>query len=105
MTYRIDLDVCFNCGLCRRVCPTEAVQYYMTGGRTHVVVDDWCIDCDLCAQICPVACIHHHPEIQPAAEQLEAAKTRARGFAKKLRDENRAIDQRIDVFVASDASR
>ena len=104
MTFRVDLGPCINCGLCRRVCPTEAVKYYTTGRRTHVIDDDWCIDCALCAHICPVDCIDHLPQIQPAPEQLELAKAKARTFAKQQRQEQRTIDDRTAAFLASKAA-
>ncbi|MCZ6544142.1 MAG: 4Fe-4S binding protein [Chloroflexi bacterium] len=101
MTFRVDLGPCINCGLCRLVCPTEAVKYYTTGRRTHVIDDDWCIDCALCAHICPVDCIDHLPQIQPAPEQLELAKAKARTFAKQQREKQRTIDDRAAAFLAS----
>jgi NAD-dependent dihydropyrimidine dehydrogenase PreA subunit len=101
VTYRIVLETCFNCGLCRRVCPTEAIKYYTTGSRTHIIDEEWCVDCDLCAKICPVACIASHPAVQPAAAQLELARAKARGFAKKQRADLQAVDARIEAFVAT----
>ena len=102
MTYRIDLALCFNCGLCRRICPTEAVTYYTTGHRTHVIEDEWCIDCALCAPVCPVDCITHLPDIQPPPEQLAVAQAKARDFAKRDREQTQGIDSRIAAFVGSD---
>lgn len=76
----IDLSACINCGWCRRVCPTEAIKYFSTGHRTHVVQADDCIDCGICPPICPVQCIHPVAyEVPP--EKLAAARDKARAFA------------------------
>ena len=101
MTYRVVLETCFNCGLCRQVCPTEAIKYYTTGSRTHVIDEEWCVDCNLCAKICPVECIASHPDVQPAAAQLELARAKARGFAKQQRTDLKVVDARIDAFVTT----
>jgi electron transport complex protein RnfB len=80
----IDLAECINCGWCRRVCPTEAIKYFSTGHRTHVVERDGCIDCGICVAVCPVNCIHPDPYVVPA-DKLAAAKDAARSFAAKKR--------------------
>ncbi len=80
---RIDVGPCINCSLCRRACPTEAIKYFSTGARTHVVDPEWCIGCDICVQVCPVDCIDEDPEYVLEPEQLERAKVKARAFAKR----------------------
>jgi electron transport complex protein RnfB len=80
---KIDLARCINCSLCRRSCPTEAINYFSTGKRTHVIDPDWCIGCDICVQVCPVDCIHEDPDYAVDPQQLELAKDRARSFAKR----------------------
>jgi Na+-translocating ferredoxin:NAD+ oxidoreductase RNF subunit RnfB len=80
---RIDLGPCINCSLCRRACPTEAINYFSTGHRTHVVDPAWCIGCDICVKVCPMACIHHDPDYVIDAAELERAKEKARGFARR----------------------
>ena len=80
---RIDLGRCINCSLCRRACPTEAINYFSTGHRTHVIDPDWCIGCDICVQVCPVDCIDAAPSYAADPAQLELAKDRARAFAKR----------------------
>ena len=67
---KIDLAGCINCSLCRRACPTEAINYFSTGHRTHVVDPDWCIGCDICIRVCPVDCIHEDTEY--VVEPLDA---------------------------------
>jgi formate hydrogenlyase subunit 6/NADH:ubiquinone oxidoreductase subunit I len=83
---KIDLADCINCSLCRRNCPTEAINYFSTGRRTHVIDPDWCIGCDICAQLCPVDCIHEDEDYVIAPEQLALAKDKARDWAKRQRD-------------------
>ncbi len=78
---RIDLSRCINCSLCRRACPTEAISYFSTGHRTHVVDPAWCIGCDICVKLCPVDCIDEDPTYVIDPRQLELAKERARAWA------------------------
>ena len=80
---RIDLGPCINCSLCRRACPTEAINYFSTGRRTHVVDPDWCIGCDICVKVCPVDCIDPDPDYAIEPIKLELAKDRARAHAKR----------------------
>ena len=83
---RIDTGPCINCSLCRRACPTEAINYFSTGRRTHVVDPDWCIGCDICVKVCPVDCISPDPEYVIDPAQLELAKDRARAHARRQRE-------------------
>jgi len=99
----IDLAECINCGWCRRTCPTEAIRYFTTGRRTHVVDRDACIDCGICVRVCPVDCIHPVEYTVPAG-RLEAAKEKARAFAAKQRRvklEREAVAQRTLAKLAA----
>jgi electron transport complex protein RnfB len=80
---KIDLQRCINCSLCRRACPTEAINYFSTGHRTHVVNPKDCIGCDICVKVCPVDCIHEDPDYVIDAGALALAKDKARAFAKR----------------------
>ena len=91
---RIDLGRCINCSLCRRACPTEAIKFFSTGHRTHVVEPEWCIGCDICVQVCPVDCIDEDPTYVIEPVQLEQAKVRARTWAKRQHDMKAARKQR-----------
>ncbi len=91
MAYRIDLGVCINCSLCRRACPTECISYFSTGHRTHVIDPAGCIDCDICARVCPVQCIDPDPTYVPEPAALEQAKDRARGWARRRRQQTLAV--------------
>ena len=83
VAYRIDLGPCINCSLCRRACPTEAISYFSTGRRTHIIDPSLCIGCDICAQVCPPQCIHQDPDYAIDAGDLASAKDKARAFAKR----------------------
>ena len=82
---RIDLGLCINSSLCRLACPTECIHYFSTGQRTHVVDPSGCIGCDICVRVCPVDCIDEDPDYEIDPEQLEQAKEKARGFARRRR--------------------
>ena len=69
--FRIDLGSCINCSLCRRACPTECINYFSTGHRTHVIDPSGCIGCDICVQVCPVDCIDEDSDYKIDPAQLE----------------------------------
>ena len=81
----IDIGPCINCSLCRRACPTEAINYFSTGNRTHVIDKELCIGCDICVKLCPVDCIFPDTEYTPDPEKLAFAKDKARARAKRVR--------------------
>jgi electron transport complex protein RnfB len=91
---RIDLGRCMNCSLCRRACPTEAINYFSTGRRTHIVDAAWCIGCDICVPLCPVDCITPDPSYVHDPAQLELAKDKARAWGKRQHDVKVARKQR-----------
>ena len=82
MAVTILLEPCINCGLCRKACPTETIHFFTTGKRTHVVEPSGCIDCDICVPICPEKCIVRDETYVHEPAVLEAAKGRARDWAK-----------------------
>lgn len=83
MAVTILLEPCINCGLCRKACPTETIHFFTTGRRTHVVEPAGCIDCDICVPICPEKCIVRDETYVHEPAVLEAAKGRARDWAKR----------------------
>lgn len=101
MAYVIDLKACINCGLCRRNCPTECISYFRTGHRTHVIDAAGCIDCDICAKLCPVDCISIDQAYRPDPARLEAAKERARQWARRRRQEQLAAREAARRIVAA----
>ena len=91
---RIDVGPCINCSLCRRACPTEAIKYYSTGHRTHVIEPALCIGCDICVKVCPVDCIDEDPSYVIDGHELEQAKEKARAYAKRQRSTRVALKER-----------
>ncbi len=100
MALRIELSACINCGLCRRACPTDAVRFFTTHRRTHVIDAANCIDCDLCVRVCPENCIvPDHVYVHDPAE-LEAAKARARAWAARRNVALRRLRERAATAIA-----
>ena len=99
MAYEIDLKPCINCGWCRRACPTTCIEYFATGRRTHVITAKDCIDCGICAQVCPVDCISIDEVYVHDPIELEAAKTKARAWAKDRRQKKLATIARMEARV------
>ncbi len=53
---------CNLCGVCRDVCPTQAIFF----GRNHFVIDtDSCDGSTLCMVVCPVNAIHPIRNVEP----------------------------------------
>ncbi len=50
MPYSIT-DKCIGCGICKMVCPMEAIEGKR--GKVHTIKSDLCIDCDACGKVCP----------------------------------------------------
>ena len=90
MAFKIDLEPCINCGLCRRSCPTECIHYFTTGKRTHVIDPAFCIDCGICAKVCPVSCIDHDVAYVHDPLPLAEAKQHAKAWARRRYERERA---------------
>ncbi|MEX2237587.1 MAG: 4Fe-4S dicluster-binding protein [Dehalococcoidia bacterium] len=101
MAFKIELAPCINCGWCRRSCPTTCIEYFATGRRTHVITPRDCIDCGICANVCPVDCIHPDPTYSHEPIELEAAREKARGWAKNRRQRKLhmldAVETRVEA--------
>jgi len=50
-TFIIDEEACRACGLCRKACPSDAIEG--KPGVKHVIVQDRCIKCGSCREVCP----------------------------------------------------
>ena len=101
MAVKILLEPCINCGLCRRACPTETIRFFTTGKRTHVVEPAGCIDCDICVPICPEKCIVHDDAYTHEPLELEAARGRARDWAKRQNGLRQRVKDRAAAAVAA----
>lgn len=54
MAYKINPDVCVNCGACEPACPVAAIS---EADGKRVIDAAKCIDCGSCAGACPVSAI------------------------------------------------
>ena len=51
----VDKKTCVACGVCRKVCPKQAVE--IIKGCCAKVSIDKCVGCGICAKNCPAGCI------------------------------------------------
>jgi formate hydrogenlyase subunit 6/NADH:ubiquinone oxidoreductase subunit I len=102
---RIELEPCINCGLCRRHCPTDAIHYFTTQHRTHVVEPAACIDCDLCVKVCPAFCIVPDEAYVHDPAEREAAKAKARAWAAKQNQVKARLRARAGAAISALGAR
>lgn len=50
----IDPDKCTQCGLCKEVCPCEAVS---SKDNIYYIDSNLCVECDICKEECPAFAI------------------------------------------------
>lgn len=55
LSYQIDEDKCKGCGLCKKVCPVDAISGDMR--KPHHIDKDKCIKCGACVAKCPFKAI------------------------------------------------
>ena len=55
MAYKIDSDVCIDCGICESECPSNAIS---EGDVFRVIDPDLFTECKNCAEVCPVDDTH-----------------------------------------------
>lgn len=56
MKFVCDSEKCTGCGLCKNICPRNAIQMVdkETTGHFYTVIDsEKCVDCGLCSKLCP----------------------------------------------------
>ena len=56
MKFVCDSEKCTGCGLCKNICPRNAIQMVPkeTTGHFYPVIDsEKCVDCGLCRKMCP----------------------------------------------------
>ncbi len=56
--YRIDEGTCIDCGVCKKLCPRNAIEL---SKFTHKINDN-CVSCGICAKNCPVSAISKKEE-------------------------------------------
>lgn len=54
-TYFIDKETCIGCGLCKRKCPSDAIEG--KSKEPHVISADKCIKCSTCYRVCPTGTV------------------------------------------------
>lgn len=54
MAYKVNPDVCINCGACESACPVQAISE--VNGKRNIDASK-CIECGACAGTCPVSAI------------------------------------------------
>ena len=66
-TYLIDTQKCFVCGLCKKVCPADAVIETSDGFE---IDQDKCIKCKVCYNVCPIKIITVEPGngVEPSSQ-------------------------------------
>jgi NADH-quinone oxidoreductase subunit F len=58
VTYKIDTELCTQCGLCIENCPDQAITVEKVDGEEiHVIDQAKCTHCGKCAEACPVDAI------------------------------------------------
>jgi ferredoxin len=55
---RLREDLCVGCGICTKVCPTQALT--LSGRKAHLDLKK-CIGCGRCAPVCPTGAIQPIP--------------------------------------------
>lgn len=55
-TFMIDKESCKACGLCRKACPTEAIEG--KPGVKHLIDQEKCIKCGSCRTVCPFDAVY-----------------------------------------------
>ena len=49
----VNLDLCVSCGICKSVCPCNAIELVFSQGQYLPQILDECNNCGLCLEICP----------------------------------------------------
>lgn len=52
-SYSINDNLCISCGICRRVCPSDAIQVNENSRKKYSINPSECLVCGKCAEICP----------------------------------------------------
>ncbi len=64
-TPEINMDLCTQCDICLKRCPTGAIVHGQEDGRIGINYDT-CIFCNLCVEVCPSGAAHNTPAFELA---------------------------------------
>ena len=48
-----DNNLCCSCGICKNVCPVNAIKYIRENGMFVPEISDACVSCGKCYKVCP----------------------------------------------------
>lgn len=68
-TPEINMDLCTQCGICLKQCPTGAIVHGQEENRIGINYDT-CIFCNLCVEVCPSGAAHNTPAFELAKKNL-----------------------------------
>lgn len=68
------LKGCIGCGICKQVCPANAISFEKDGAKvcSYTIDLNKCIFCGQCQYYCPVGAIKHTAEFELASSQKES---------------------------------
>lgn len=64
----IEIEKCIYCGLCKRKCPTDAIEVSKAEQMWEIERFN-CIQCAGCAEVCPKKCLHMNNVLTPASTE------------------------------------
>ncbi len=67
---KIDIDSCIFCGICRRKCPTSAIDVTKED-KTWAISRMHCIQCNSCVESCPKKCLYMRQELPHVSTGIE----------------------------------
>jgi len=58
-SYNIINGLCISCGICHRVCPSEAISLNESQGKKYSINSSECLVCGRCQEACPKNAVEH----------------------------------------------
>ena len=56
-SYKINPEICKQCGICKKNCPVDAINGEIRSGKAFEIIQDKCIKCGTCKSKCPFKAI------------------------------------------------